>query len=126
MVSGTFGATGPYSMDVRLSDVRDAGFLPPGSLFVSSLDSPLQNDIWTVEVTPGGTYVVETRGLDTIVTIYDADLNRIANDDGGEAGGSLIEITVDTGQGVLLVEVRGYSDWVGDYKIEIFDLDNDN
>lgn len=62
---------------------------------------------------------IETVGaIDTVMTVYDRYNNQLAyNDDGGVDGNARALVPFDA-EGPLLVEVRGYGDWVeGDYQL---------
>ena len=115
-VGGFLGESGSYTLELAPASARERGTLPADQVVTGTIAAD-EVEHWQFQGEAGQTIVLETRGFDTIMVLYDPKLAFLREDDDGGLGlGSAIMLTLDT-TGVHTVEVLGFVDSAGTYQL---------
>ena len=115
-VGGIWGDNGSYTLELALGSARERGSLMPGQAVTGTITAG-EVERWQFQGQAGQRILLETRGFDTILVLYNPEFLFLSeDDDGGQDYGSLISATLDT-SGVYTVEVRGFADSAGTYAL---------
>ncbi len=111
---GALGDGGDYVLELATAEPDPIGDLIAGGQ-VEGVLGPAGFDLWFFEGQAGQPVRFETTGHDTVMALFGPDLFLIAeDDDGGQGGGSLIELTLDR-PGVYAIEIQGFAGAPGAY-----------